>query len=58
MSIEHTVDDRIDPSHTIRTKGGRRINKAYFHSLKRPFKDSNGRWVTIERRSGYDRRIC
>ena len=58
MSLELIVDDRTNPSHTIRTKGGRRINKTLFHLIKRPFKDSNGRWVSIDRRSGCDRRIC
>jgi len=57
MSIELIVDDRTNPSHAIRTKGGRRINKIHFHLHKRPFKDSNGRWVSVDRRSGYDRRI-
>lgn len=57
MTIKLVVDDRTNPSHAIRTKGGRRINKIIFHLLKRPFKDSYGRWVTIDRRSGYDRRI-
>ncbi len=56
MTIEHIVDDRENPSHAIRTKGSRRINKIHFHLLKRPFKDSYGRWVTIDRRSGSDRR--
>jgi len=56
MTIELIVDDRTNPSHAIRTKGGRRINKILFHLLKRPFKDSNSRWVTIDRRSGHERR--
>jgi len=58
MTIELVVDDRKNPSHAIRTRGGRRINKILFHFLKRPFKDSYGRWVTVDRRSGCDRRIC
>ena len=57
MGIELIVDDRTNPSHAIRTKFGRRINKIYFHLLRRPFKDSNGRWVNMDRRSGDDRRI-
>ncbi|NOQ90790.1 MAG: hypothetical protein GQ549_07570 [Gammaproteobacteria bacterium] len=57
MTIELIVDDRANPLHAIRTKGSRRINEIHFHFLKRPFKDSNGRWVTMDRRSGYDRRI-
>jgi len=57
MTIELVVDDRTNPSHAIRTRDGRRINKILFHLLKRPFKDSNGRWVTMDRRSGDDRRI-
>jgi hypothetical protein len=57
MTIEVIVDDRANLSHAIRTKGSRRINKITYHFLTRPFKDSNGRWVTMDRRSGYDRRI-
>ena len=57
MTIELIIDDRNNPLHTIRTRGGRRVNKTLFHSLARPFKDSNGRWVTIDRRSGYERRF-
>ena len=57
MAIELIIDDRTNPSHAIRTKSGRRINKILFHLLKRPFKDSNGRWVNMDRRSGSDRRI-
>lgn len=57
MTIELIIDDRSNPLHVIRTRGGRRVNKALFHSLARPFKDSYGRWVTIDRRSCYDRRI-
>ena len=57
MTIELIFDDRKDPSHAIRTIGGRRINKILFHLLKRPFKDSNSRWVTMDRRSDNDRRI-
>ena len=57
MTIELVVDDRTNPSHAIRIKGSRRINKILFYLLKRPFKDSNGRWVTMDRRSGNDRRI-
>jgi hypothetical protein len=57
MSIELIVDDRTNPSHAIRTKSGRRMNKIHFHLLRRPFKDSNGRWVNMDRRSGDDRRI-
>ena len=56
MTIEVIVDDRADLSHAIRIKGSRRINKILYHFLTRPFKDSNGRWVTMDRRSGYDRR--
>lgn len=50
------IDDRENTSHVIRTKFERRINKILFHLLKLPFKDSDGRLVTIDRRSGYDRR--
>ena len=57
MTIELIIDDRKNPLHAIRTRDGRRVNKILFHSLARPFKDSNSRWVTIDRRSGYDRRI-
>ena len=57
MTIELVVDDRKNPSHAIRTRGGRRINKILFHLLKRPFKDINGKWVTMDRRSDNDRRI-
>lgn len=58
MSIELIIDDRTNPSHVIRTNGCRRNNKILYHFLKRPFKDSYGRWVTVDRRSGSDRRIC
>ena len=57
MAIKLIVDDRKNLSHVIRTKSNRRINKILYHSLTRPFKDSNGRWVTVNRRTGYDRRI-
>ncbi len=57
MTIELIIDDRANPLHAIRTKGSRRVNKILFPMLARPFKDSNGRWVTMDRRSGYDRRI-
>ena len=57
MTIELIVDNTVNPSHTIRAKGSRRINKILYHFLTRPFKDSNGRWVTVDRRSDYDRRI-
>jgi hypothetical protein len=57
MTIELIIDDRTNPLHSIRTRSGRRVNKTLFLSLARPFKDSNGRWVTIDRRSEYDRRI-
>ena len=57
MTIEITVDDRENLSHAIRIKGSRRINKFLYHFLTRPFKDSNGRWVIMDRRSGNDRRI-
>lgn len=56
MTIELIVDDRESASHTIRTKGSRRINKILFHLIKLPFKDSNGNMVTLDRRSGHDRR--
>jgi len=58
MSVELIIDDRTNPSHVIRTYGGRRKNKILYLLLKRPFKDSYGRWVTVDRRSGSDRRIC
>lgn len=57
MTIELIVDDRENLSHVIRTKGNRRINKILYRFLTRPFKDSNGRWVTMDRRAGYDRRV-
>jgi len=57
MTIELIVDNREDPSQAIRARVSRRENKILFHFLTRPFKDSNGRWVNIDRRSGYDRRI-
>ena len=57
MTIELIFDDRTNPLHAIRIRDGRRVNKILFHSLTRPFKDSNSRWVTIDRRSGYDRRM-
>ena len=57
MTIEIIIDDRTDLSHSIRTRGSRRINKILYRSLTRPFKDSIGRWVAMDRRSGHDRRI-
>jgi hypothetical protein len=57
MTVEFIVDDRENPTHAVRTKVDRRISKVNYHLLKRPFKDSNGRWVTIDRRSGNDRRL-
>lgn len=57
MTTELIIDYRENPSHAIRTKDSRRIIKILFHFLKLPFKDSNGRLVTINRRSGSDRRI-
>lgn len=56
MTIELIVDDRVNPSHAIRTKGSRRINKILFHLLKLPFKDNDDILVSMDRRSGYDRR--
>ena len=56
MAVELIVDNRVDPSQVIRNRISRRENKVLFHFLTRPFKDSNGRWVTIDRRSGDDRR--
>ena len=56
MKAELIVDDRTNPLHAVRTMGDRRTSKVKYHLLKRPFKDSNGRWVTIDRRSGRDRR--
>jgi len=57
MTTELIVDDRVNPTHAIRTKGSRRINKILFHLHKLPFKDSDGSLVVIDRRSGNDRRI-
>ena len=56
MNIEPIFDDREDASHVIRNKVVRRKNKTLFHLLKQPFKDSDGCFVTTDRRSGYDRR--
>ena len=56
MFTELIIDDRENPSHAIRTKNSRRTNKILFHLLKQPFKDSNGILVTMDRRSGFDRR--
>lgn len=56
MTIKLIVDDRANPSHVLRTKGNRRINKILFHLLKQPFKDSDDFLVTMDRRTGYDRR--
>lgn len=56
MTIELVIDDRTNPLQAIRTRIGRRVNKIHFHSLARPFKDSNGRWVSVDRRSGNERR--
>lgn len=56
MKAELIVDDRTNPLHAVRAVGDRRTSKVEYHQLKRPFKDSNGRWVTIDRRSGNDRR--
>jgi len=57
MAIELIVDDRVDTTHSIREKSSRRINKILFHLLRRPFEDSDGFLVELERRSGYDRRF-
>jgi len=57
MTIELIVDDRVNPSHAIRTKGSRRKNKVLFHLFKLPFKDSDGNLVTRDRRNGNDRRF-
>jgi hypothetical protein len=56
MAIQLIVDNRKDVSQAIRTRTSRRKSKVLFHFLTRPFKDSNGRWVNIDRRSGNDRR--
>ena len=56
MTIKLIIDDRTDPLHAIRGRGSRRVNKILFQSIARPFKDSNGRWVAIDRRSGCERR--
>ena len=56
MDIELIVDDRENASYVIRTKISRRSNKILFHLLKLPFEDSDGRLVTIDRRSSYERR--
>jgi len=56
MAYQLIIDDRKNPAHTVRTLGDRRANRVNYCLLKRPFKDSNGRWVTIDRRSGNDRR--
>jgi hypothetical protein len=57
MAIQLIFDDRTNPAHAVRAIGDRRINKVDYCLLKRPFKDSNGRWVTVDRRSGNDRRL-
>ena len=57
MIVEPIYDDRQNPLHTVRARGDRRVNHFNYYLLKRPFKDSNGRWVTIDRRSGSDRRV-
>jgi hypothetical protein len=57
MAIQLVFDDRTNPTHAIRTIGDRRKNKVNYCLLNRPFKDSNGRWVTTDRRSGNDRRL-
>ena len=54
--MELIVDDRVNPSHAIRAEGGRRKSKVLFHLHKLPFKDSDGKLVFVDRRSGYDRR--
>lgn len=57
MAIQLVFDNRTNPTHAIRTIGDRRTNKVDYCLLIRPFKDSNGRWVTTDRRSGNDRRL-
>ena len=57
MAIQLIFDDRTNPTHAIRALGDRRTSKVNYCLLQRPFKDSNGRWVTIDRRSGSDRRL-
>jgi hypothetical protein len=56
MAIELIIDNRSDPSHIIRAKSDRRLNKVRYHLLKWPFKDCVGLWILRDRRSGFDRR--
>ena len=56
MAIDLIIDDRTSSSQSIRNRIDRRANQASFLLLRRPFKDSNGRWVSTDRRSGKDRR--
>ncbi len=56
MANKLVIDDRTDPSQVVRTRDDRRVNKVRYHLLKRPFKDSLGLWVLVDRRSGIARR--
>ena len=56
MATELIIDDRTDPSQSVRALSDRRVNKVCYHLLKRPFKDSHGLWVVVDRRSGVNRR--
>ena len=56
MATELIIDDRTDPSQIVRALSDRRVNKVRYHLLKRPFKDSIGLWVVVDRRTGINRR--
>ena len=56
MTTELIIDDRTDPSQVVRALTDRRVNKVCYHLLKRPFKDSIGQWVVVDRRVGINRR--
>ena len=56
MATELIIDDRTDPSQIVRALSDRRVNKVRYHLLKRPFKDSIGLWVVVDRRTGLNRR--
>ena len=53
MTIELIIDDRNNPLHVIRTRGGRRFNETFFRSHTSPFKDSNDKYDNHVTHYGY-----
>lgn len=55
MHAQLIIDDRIDTTQVIRTKGDRRKSKTLLHLLT-PFRNSCGKWIRTDHRSGNNRR--